>query len=313
VTGGAATSAGYAHPAYARALAELGHPLALARSGGWLLRRDIPGTGRADAMGAYPLFACPDWSALPADLEDLDPELVSLTLVLDPFGAHDERLRAACFPDLRRAFKEHFVADLRLDPQAFVSKDHRRKSRQSLRRLEVERVESASERLDDWVQLYDQLIARHDISGAQAFSRRSFAGQLEVPGIVAYRASDRGETVGMLLWYVREQVASYHLGASSARGYELRSAYALMWSALEDLRSRGARWAHLGGVAGLADDETDGLTRFKRGWSTGTRTAWLCGRIIDRGAYDELTRGLEASDFFPRYRARAPSRASHDG
>ena len=30
----------------------------------------------------------------------------------------------------------------------------------------------------------------------------------------------------------------------------------------------------------------DGLTRFKSGWATGTRTAYLCGRIMDRHQYE---------------------------
>jgi hypothetical protein len=46
------------------------------------------------------------------------------------------------------------------------------------------------------------------------------------------------------------------------------------------------------------------LSRFKRGWATGTRTAYFCGRIFDRANYREITRasGCMATDYFPAYR-----------
>ena len=59
---------GYRHALYAASFAEFGRPRPLPRSGGWVLERDIPGTGQRDGMGLYPLFVCPDWNALPDDL-----------------------------------------------------------------------------------------------------------------------------------------------------------------------------------------------------------------------------------------------------
>ena len=58
---------GYMHPGHAASLAEFGTPRELPRSGGWLLERAIPGAAARDAMGAYPLFACRDWTSLRAD------------------------------------------------------------------------------------------------------------------------------------------------------------------------------------------------------------------------------------------------------
>lgn len=61
----------------------------------------------------------------------------------------------------------------------------------------------------------------------------------------------------------------------------------------------------LGAGAGIDDKGTDGLTRFKRGWSTGTRTAYFCGRVFDHAKYSELVRATSASatNYFPAYRA----------
>src|SRR5947209_826906 len=84
-----ASPAGYAHPLYAQSLAEFGTPLELPGCGGWLLERPIRGADCRDAMGAYPLFACQDWSQFAADCEALRGRLVSLALVPDPFGPFD--------------------------------------------------------------------------------------------------------------------------------------------------------------------------------------------------------------------------------
>jgi hypothetical protein len=109
----------------------------------------------------------------------------------------------------------------------------------------------------------------------------------------------------MLLWYVQGPVAYYHLGAYSPRGYELRASFALFWFATEYFAARGLKWLNLGAGAGIKDDGRDGLSRFKKGWSTGTRPAYLCGRVFDRPAYKKLTTetNLTGTRYFPVYRA----------
>jgi hypothetical protein len=97
VTGGRPMPQGYQSEAYARSLREFGTPLELPGCGGWLLQRTIPGEAQADAMGCYPVFACRNWSALEADLENVRGRLVSVALVTDPFGDYTPEM-------LRRAF-----------------------------------------------------------------------------------------------------------------------------------------------------------------------------------------------------------------
>jgi hypothetical protein len=64
-----------------------------------------------------------------------------------------------------------------------------------------------------------------------------------------------------------------------------------------------ARWLDLGGGAGAVSDPSDGLCRFKRGWSTGVRPTYFCGRVFDQGRYAKLLRRRAATAFFPAYRA----------
>ena len=97
---------GYLHSKYAESLGEFGTPRKLPRCGGWILGRQIPGSPHHDAMGCYPLFVCQDWGQLQSDIEALDAEIVSLSLVTDPFGNYDEQLLGLCFPDVLIPFKE---------------------------------------------------------------------------------------------------------------------------------------------------------------------------------------------------------------
>ena len=294
---------GYRHPGYAAALAEFGTPRRLAGCDGWILERPIPGEGGHDATGCYPLFACGRWAALPDDLEALSGELVSLALVADPFGAHDPALLERAFGDVVVPFKQHFVVDLARPLEDVASAHHRRNARRALAAAAVERLADPAAHLGEWLDLYATLVGRHGIRGVATFSPRSFAAQLRVPGIVAFRARAGADTVGMTLWYLQDGVAYYHLGAYAERGYALRASYALFWEALRALRAEAAL-ASLGAGAGVRGDDDDGLTRFKAGWATGTRTAWFCGRVFDPERYAAIVRACRApaTGFFPAYR-----------
>jgi hypothetical protein len=290
---------GYLHPDYAASLAEFGEPLPLPRSRTWLLTRPAPGSGRRDAMGCYPLFLCADWSQLGSDLDEVR-DLVCVTVVTDPFGdVCPEELRR-CFPDLARPFKEHFVVDLQ---RPSPSRHHRRNILKALRAVEVDVAERPESLLDEWERLYAHLRARRMISGIRAFSVAAFRIQLGVPGCVAFRALVNGQCIAMNLWYVMGDVAYFHLGASDEEGYRQSAAHALMQTAIGQFVAQGLRWLSLGRGAGRESSE-DGLTRFKRGWATGTRQSYLCGRIFDRAEYARLVRARvpTRTDYFPAYR-----------
>lgn len=297
------TIAGYRHAGYAKSLAQFGTPRPLTHSGGWILERPIPGSTRRDAMGCYPLFNCQNWLHLANDLEELNGRIVSLAVVTDPFGDYEPAYLEHCFNQVVFPFKEHYCVDLSQPIETFVSPHHRRYARKALGAVDVERCENPWDSLDDWVELYDMLVRRHEITGISAFSRVAFEKQFSVPGLEVFRAIHHGCTVGMLLWYTEGSVAYYHLGAYSPLGYELRASFALFSCAIEYFTHQGLDWLALGGGAGV-QAAADGLARFKQGWSTGTRTAYFCGHIFDAKAYSELTeaRCPSGTDYFPAYR-----------
>jgi len=296
------TVTGYKHARYADSLSEFGTPHELRRCGGWLLERPIEATSERDLIGCYPIFSCQDWTKLGEDVADLQSDFVALSLVTDPFGGYDPNELQKAFPDGVRAFKPHYVADLSKPAETLVSKHHRYYARRALNQVSVEVCEEPTKFLDEWVDLYGRLAARHNLTGIKAFSRSAFEKQLSTPGVIMLCAFHQDEMVGAHVWYKQGNVAHSHLTAFSDTGYELMASYALYSFAITTLRSE-VEWLNFGAGAGT-DAGSDGLTQFKRGWASDTRVAYFCQRIFDYRKYDEIlsARGIADNTYFPAYR-----------
>lgn len=296
-------STGYLHPDYAASLAEFGTPWELPHCQGWILERQIPGFPDRDAMGCYPLFACEDWSQLHRDLDELGGRLVSLSLVADPFGEYDEAYLHRCF-DLVIPFKEHFIVDLNHPINDIVSRDARACAERAKRKgVHVEVCEDPTQFIETWMALHSVLAKRHNIKGIKAFSRTAFVKQFKVPGLMMLRVVHQDATVAIGTLAVHERRAYTHVAAYSENAHNLNASCALYWSTIEHL-SHKVHWIDWGGGAGIKDVGTDGLSQFKRRWSTHTRTVYFCGRIFDHDRYSEIAKakGVSAAAYFPAYR-----------
>jgi hypothetical protein len=108
----------------------------------------------------------------------------------------------------------------------------------------------------------------------------------------------------MVLWYIMGNTGYYHLAAYSEEGYQLKSSFALFWHSIEYFAEIGLEWLCLGAGPGTRGRNADGLSRFKQGWATGTRTAFFCGRIFKPERYALLARARNRGDtlYFPAYR-----------
>lgn len=294
---------GYRSENYAKSLSEYGKPKFLPHSKGWILERTIPGTDCTDAIGCYPLFSCETWSKLHLDLLELQNQLISITMVPDPFGQYDESYLKQCFPDLMMPFKNHFIMDMQKPINEIVSRHHRKYARKALQNIQTEVCETPFEFLDDWINLHQHLIQKHQVKGIRAFSRRAFEQQLSLPSMVVLTAKYNDEIVGAQLWIIENKVAYGHVLAFSPTGYKLGAAYGLYWFALNYFKNK-VDWCDIGGLAGMQNNENTSLGQFKQGWSTGFKTSYLCGRIFNRIKYDELVAyNQQKEGFFPAYRS----------
>lgn len=297
------TLTGYLHPGYASSFTDFGEPVFLENCGGWILKRQIPGTSFYDAMGLYPIFVCQKWQELKKDIKSLTDDLVSLVLVADPLGSVSPTILHDIFPGLVKPFKTHYVINTQEPLENSISAHHSRYARTSLGKIKVDRCPNPKDFIGDWMVLYNQLVKNHDIKGIRKFSRNSFTKQMNVPGLTLFRSVHEGRTIGMSLWYEQQDHAYYHLGVSSEKGYDLRASFGMLMTALKFFHNR-VSYIDLGGNSGLVENKSDGLARFKKGWSNDSRMAYLCGVIFNQDQYNHLVdiKRIDSGIYFPLYR-----------
>jgi hypothetical protein len=293
----------YLHPFYAASFSKYGQPKYLEKSQGWLIERKIKGTAYRDAMGCYPLFLCNNWGNLLDDIQTLQDELISVSLVTSPFGNFDPKELKKYF-DIFFPFKDHYVLDLTKPINSSISRRHREYSRSSLRNLTINIQTSPNIDLDEWVALYDCLIKKYNIHGIRKFSRESFAKQVSIPNTYYFRALYDGRAVGGSLFYLQSDVVYGHLAAFTAEGYNLHASYAIIWSAI-NFFSKLSHWIDFGGGTKTINGAIDGLVLFKKGWSNETRKSYFCGKILNSKIYAKLSefKGTSNSNWFPAYRS----------
>jgi hypothetical protein len=294
---------GYRSLDYLATLGHVGTPIRLPRSDGWLLERPIPGTRWRDCTSPYPVLHCDDWERLGDDIEALrDGGVVSVVFIADPFGNYaPETLDSAC--SLVRNLKDRWIVDLRADYEAGISAHHRKYSQRALRRISVEHCTDPMRWGDVWASMYNATADRRCFPGHLRFSTPDLIRQLSLPGVRVYRACRGEETVGISLWVVDGQFGYGHLAAYTAEGRQQGAAYALYSMILRDLAEAGVAQVDLG--SGVGDAASDGLARWKAGWTSERYPTWLCGAVTSPQAYRALTgaNGEEGDGYFPGYRA----------
>jgi hypothetical protein len=294
---------GYASAQYAQSLREFGEPLCLPRSGGWLLAAAIGNTSYRDAFGPYPLFAAEKPHLLAQDFAELPIDLVSVYAVSDPLREDQLPTYEWAF-DFVRPYKCHYIVDLSITFDKYLCYHHRRYTARALEQVQVTLASCPASFATEWTDLYSALCERHSITGLRRFSPQSFAAQLRIPGCHYFRAFHRGNSVGGLVCFVDRGRAYGHLISTTGLGQRLLAQYALYWTAIEFFRGC-AKVLDLGGVPDGLTPEQSGLAFFKSRWSTSTRMAYFCGRILNPKVYGQLTHGVgsKAGNLFPAYRS----------
>lgn len=139
--------------------------------------------------------------------------------------------------------------------------------------------------------------------GINSLSREEINRLLQVPGMVALRATHQGKTVGMHLEFHQGDIVFGHFASYAPDAYGLNVSTLLHVCEIEYFSDK-ARWIDWGGVPGLAD-EKNGLSQFKMSFSNTTRIAFLCGSVMNRPVYEHLSASCTDANtsYFPAYRA----------
>ncbi len=295
-------SKGYSHPEYAASLSEFGKPQNLIASQSWILEREIPGTTFRDCMGCYPMLFAENWNQLAADLDQAGRELVSAALVPDPFGRYS-LLDLLDYFDLVIPFRQHFVTDLQQPLERIISSHHFKYLKTVLKKIDAEKCLASEILGEKLVSLHLGQCKQQSVTGIRRFSRESILRQMYIPGAVLFQAFHRDETHGIALCFEQDQVVYGHILSMSPAGRKLGVSYALYWTMIKYFKDR-VSWIDWGGGAGIIKKNPDGLSEFKAGWSTGTKTAYFCGKIFNYAEYEKLSeqKGTFKAQYFPTYR-----------
>jgi hypothetical protein len=264
-----------------------------------VLRRSIPGTGLFDAMGCYPICVFAPSDCLQADFDLLaNRGIVSLVLVTDCLTQPDEPFLQRHF-DLCRPYKTHYLFDATL-PEVDFSKHHRAGVRRASRKCET-RVVNLGDYLSDWMTGHENLVRRKRIIGIQNFSRSYFERLAMFPQVTTIAAFANGVFVAGHICISDQERVYVHLAAATDLGRKLESAFVLCNH--EITLFRAGHVIDFGGGAGVQPGETDGLIEFKKGFTNTEKRNFLCGKILDRDAYQTLSAARDpATNFFPAYR-----------
>jgi hypothetical protein len=263
-----------------------------------LLTRPIPSTEWSDALSCYPFTVFGKRPDLTAGLKRLsETGLVSVALVADPLTSPSPDLLCAAF-EVCRPFKTHYLIDRDAGPIRFA-KNHRWSVRQAQKRCHFEEIELAKN-FETWLALYRHTVVRHRITGIHDFAPFYFRALAEMPAVTALAARHAGELIAIILWVRSGDIVYAHLEGGSPAAYRNYAIYGLIAAAMEHFAD--CRVIHLGGAAGVEEEEKDGLAHFKRGFANREATAYFCGNCLDAARYAKLIGDQPQTTYFPAYR-----------
>ncbi|MEM4380264.1 MAG: GNAT family N-acetyltransferase [Thermoplasmatales archaeon] len=287
---------------YASCFKEYSDPVYLERSRVFCLKLTNPYTPFFDLSYCYPFLPIKSLNGLIEDLKNVHGAYQCFYGVLSPWIQIVEEKEIAEF-ELFFQYKDHFFTDLNQELWSTLPNTHKRLIKKSEKKVSVN-LAYPNNVLDDWVQLYKNLIRRHQITGLTAFSDQTLRSFLLIPGAFVYAAYLDNQICGIAIFYPHDHLVYYHLAAYSDQGYQVSASYAIFWKAIRDFKQLGFRALHLGGVPGVYASES-GLQRFKKGWATGCVRSFFCGKVLNKEQF-ELTRQMSGSasvtDYFPPYR-----------
>ncbi|MBY0406131.1 MAG: hypothetical protein K2Q01_00430 [Rickettsiales bacterium] len=224
-----------------------------------------------------------------------------MVLVLDDFHRPEIAEMQRHF-DFIRPFKTHYVYRKAKGMVAYVS-HHRRALRRALKEVRVG-ILDVRQHTHAWQSLYDDLTRKLELSGLHAFPIAHIEEIAGIEGVTAIGAWHEDALVSAHIWVSDGTYAHSHLVASNQKGYDTQAAYAVNDFAIRHFSRETL--LNFGGGAGLNEQDTDGLARFKRGFSNDTAQSHLCGVVLDKERYAALCMAKEISPetaYFPAYRS----------
>ncbi len=259
-----------------------------------LIIREIPGADAHDAVSPY------GYPGLSGSIEGLDPQSIDwgTTGLVSVFVRHTLGPSPLAGATERNVVQ---IADPALPPKSRPS-DRRqvRRNREAGYLLEVvPGGETTAEQRAGFLAAYEETMHRTDAAPHYFFDADYFDRILAAERTwLALVLAPAGEIAAASIAAVSDGYLHYYLSGSAdahLRDSPMKSVVARL---VEHSAELGLPLNLGGGIA-----PGDALEEFKRGFAN-RRQAWLSSELVcDRQRYEELSRGHEATGFFPAYRA----------
>ena len=285
-----------------------------------MLERPIPASDRVDLVSPYgypgPLFVGPGSEAR---REWLSQAMPSVAAMLRQRGAVS--LFARLHPLLNESLTSGDLAEAAIvEHGATVSLDlgqssqearaqYRKSTRYEIRAAERAgwrvRRDEKFEHFDEFQRLYVATMKRVGASAYYTFSPDYFHGlRVTLGEAVSLWLAEKGDVVGAAALFVTAgSTIQYHLSGTNAETASEHPTKLMIDAVREWGHERAASVLHLGG--GVGGSTEDALFFFKSGFSPRRHRFRTLRAVIDDEAYDRLSAGAPATDFFPRYRVPA--------
>lgn len=274
---------------------------------GGMLLREIPGSssmggGLIDAISIYPFSKSSD--ILQQSKAAAELNAVSATLISDPLDFDSLPQQVGDHQLQSQWYKRHNICDLLKYDEKALPENHRRNIKESYKKGYV-----AMNMLPNVIgtaamvhNVYQNLVSRHSIPDKwfTNYSQQQFEGLLSTPGAVLFQYNSDDGPEGVSLFYFNGDNVYYHLSAQTDRGYNCRSMFGMMHTALLFFKRLGAKHCLIGSVP---EGGSEGLERFKAGFSHRWITNQIFKLILDKEKYQQLSAEKPPSDFFPLYRS----------
>lgn len=262
-----------------------------------MIVRPIPLSGYQDAISIYPF----DLDAHQHSLEVAERHagIVSSIGISDPLG-----MPLTDRPSTE-AYKHHHICDLKKYSEHTLPENHRRNIKKCFKtgHIAMNMLPNVIGTAAACHQVYQNLVRRHEIPDAwfTNYSQEQFEHLLEAPGAILFQYFGKDNALeGISLFYFNGANVYYHLSAQSEVAYENASMFGMMHTALRFFKKLGANRVVLGSVP---EGGSDGLERFKAGFSHNWKHNYITRIIHDQEAYEILSKGKESTGFFPQYRS----------
>lgn len=271
---------------------------------GLLLKRSIS-NDLFDLSNVYPFFTNYNNCSL-SDLYEKakESQAVSLVLITDPLNPIYMDLSTG--PDIQiDSFKLHYICNLKNYEFRKLPENHRRNINKSKKEnllvipSIIEDVEKEAKSIFD---IYQNLVTRHSIKGVTDYSVQQIEKLISVPGTFLFKVYDSvGHLINASIFYISGEIGNiyYHLSCQTEEGYKLNSNFLMMHTAIALFKQLGFNKLELG--AGADGKSSEGLCRFKEGFSTETIKNLIIKIVLRQEIYNKLSENKNTA-FFPAYR-----------